>query len=89
MSLCEDVRSAAHEIMEHEEVTIISHIDADGIAGEAILAQALSRAEIKTQSVFVRQLEPRPCISSAGRTFKLFCDSNRCRQQHLHGRTRG
>jgi single-stranded-DNA-specific exonuclease len=87
MSLCEDVRSAAHEIIEKEEVTIISHIDADGIASEAILAQALSRAEIKTQSVFVRQLEPLTMhLIPQDDTFKLFCDLGAGQQNLLEER---
>ncbi|HNB03655.1 MAG TPA: phosphoesterase, partial [Methanoregulaceae archaeon] len=58
MGLSEDVRAVAWDLLSHESVTIISHIDADGITGEAILSQALSRAGIRTTSVFVRQLEP-------------------------------
>ncbi|MCU0633061.1 MAG: DHH family phosphoesterase [Methanolinea sp.] len=75
MSLCDDVRSAAREILTHQEVTLISHIDADGIAGESILAQALSRAGIHHTSVFVRQLEPMTMRQvPEDKTFKLFCD---------------
>ncbi len=75
MGLSEDVRAVAWDILSHESVTIISHIDADGITGEAILSQALSRAGIRTTSVFVRQLEPLT-IRQVPRdeTFKLFCD---------------
>lgn len=39
-------------------VTIISHIDADGICSEAILSLAIERQGIPTKSIFVRQLEP-------------------------------
>jgi single-stranded-DNA-specific exonuclease len=75
MSLSDDARAAAQELVSHGTVTIVSHIDADGISGEAILAQALSREGIEVKSVFVRQLEPLtigqvPKDSS----FKLFCD---------------
>ncbi len=75
MGLSVDVRAVAWDILSHESVTIISHIDADGITGEAILSQALSRAGIRTTSVFVRQLEPLT-IRQVPRdeTFKLFCD---------------
>lgn len=58
MSLDTDVRLVAERISEATATTIISHIDADGITSEAILAQALSRAGINVTSVFVRQLEP-------------------------------
>lgn len=53
-----DVRRAADTICAADRVTIVSHIDADGISTESILAQALSREGIPVDSVFVRQLEP-------------------------------
>ncbi|MEM2124719.1 MAG: DHH family phosphoesterase, partial [Methanolinea sp.] len=75
MSLLDDAREVAREILAHHEVTVISHIDADGIAGEAILAQALSRAEIPHRSVFVRQLEPLTMKQvPADDSLKVFCD---------------
>jgi RecJ-like exonuclease len=58
MGFCDDVKAAAEQIAAANEVTIISHIDADGISCEAILSQAISRLEIPVKSVFVRQLEP-------------------------------
>ena len=58
MGFCDDVKAAAEQIAAAPEITIISHIDADGIACEAILSQAVSRQEIRVRSVFVRQLEP-------------------------------
>jgi len=58
MGFCDDVKAAAEQIAAAPEITIISHIDADGISCEAILSQAISRREIPVKSVFVRQLEP-------------------------------
>ncbi len=58
MGFCDDVQAAAEAISAAPEITIVSHIDADGIACEAILSQAISRLEIPVKSVFVRQLEP-------------------------------
>lgn len=58
MGLESCVRQATGIIREHEDVTIISHIDADGITSEAILSQAIAREEICVKSVFLRQLEP-------------------------------
>ena len=58
MGLPDAIKQAADEILDHPEVTVISHIDADGIASEAILAMALDREAIRVNSVFVRQLEP-------------------------------
>jgi len=75
MGLCEEVRAAAREVTAHDAVTIISHIDADGIASEAILAQALSREEIRVRSVFVRQLEPIMMrLIPKDDTYKVFTD---------------
>ena len=58
MSLEGDVRAAAGRICEAERVTVISHIDADGITSLSILMQAITRAGIEAVPVFVRQLEP-------------------------------
>lgn len=58
MVFCDEVKAAAEQVAAAPEITIISHIDADGIACEAILSQAISRLEIPVRSVFVRQLEP-------------------------------
>ena len=58
MSLDDDIRAATDTIRSTDEVTIISHIDADGISSEAILVQALNRQGITVRSRFVRQLDP-------------------------------
>ncbi len=75
MGFCDDVKAAAEQIAAAPEITIISHIDADGIACEAILSQAISRHEIKVKSVFVRQLEPltMPQVPQDD-SFKVFAD---------------
>ena len=84
MSLLEDIRAAADAVRSCEEVTIISHIDADGISSEAILAQALSRDGIRVSTTFVRQLDPLtldqiPDDSS----LKIFSDLGSGQQQML------
>ncbi|MDD1654763.1 MAG: DHH family phosphoesterase [Methanomicrobiales archaeon] len=58
MGFPEEVAGAADTLSLADEVTIVSHIDADGIAAEAILGQALDRAGVRNRSIFVRQLEP-------------------------------
>ncbi|MFH0967845.1 MAG: DHH family phosphoesterase, partial [Methanobacteriota archaeon] len=58
MSLDQDVRAAADAIRSCSSATVISHIDADGISSESILAQAIIRAGIPVRSVFIRQLDP-------------------------------
>ena len=75
MGFCDDVKAAAEQIAAAPEITIISHIDADGISCEAILSQAISRQEIPVKSVFVRQLEPltMPQVPSDS-SLKIFSD---------------
>ena len=88
MSLSDDVRAAVRELSSHPEVTIISHIDADGISGEAVLAQALTREGIRVTSVFVRQLEPLTMGQvPKDDSFKIFCDLGAGQQNLLeeHG----
>ena len=58
MSFTQEIADAAETIKNADSVTIISHIDADGITSEAVLRQAVTRCNIKLESVFVRQLEP-------------------------------
>ncbi|HOV67363.1 MAG TPA: phosphoesterase, partial [Methanoregulaceae archaeon] len=58
MGFSREVRSAAETIRAAESVSVISHIDADGISSEAILRVAITRAGIPVTSHFVRQLEP-------------------------------
>ncbi|MDN7023992.1 DHH family phosphoesterase [Methanoculleus sp. FWC-SCC1] len=58
MGLGDDIRRGLSAIRDADEVTVISHIDADGISTESILAQAIAREGIPVTSVFVRQLEP-------------------------------
>jgi single-stranded-DNA-specific exonuclease len=75
MGFCDDVKAAAEQIVAAPEITIISHIDADGISCEAILSQAISRLDIPVKSVFVRQLEPltMPQVP-ADSSLKIFSD---------------
>jgi RecJ-like exonuclease len=75
MGFYDDVEVAAEQIAAAPEITIISHIDADGIACEAILSLAVSRQEIPVRSVFVRQLEPltMPQVPSDS-SLKIFSD---------------
>lgn len=75
MGLVEEAKTAAETILAQDDVTVISHIDADGICGEAILAQCIARAGIKVKSVFVRQLEPLTMRQVPDDdSFKVFCD---------------
>lgn len=87
MGIDSEVTKAADIIHDQQEVTIISHIDADGISCEAILSEALTREGIATKSVFVRQLEPLTMHQvPQDRTFKIFTDLGAGQQNLLEGR---
>jgi len=58
MGFFAEVRGAAETIRAAETVSVISHIDADGISSEAIVRTAVARAGVPVTSHFVRQLEP-------------------------------
>ena len=82
-----EVATAAEIIRNQQEVTIISHIDADGISSEAILSQAIAREGIVVKSVFVRQLEPLTMHQvPEDRTFKIFTDLGAGQQNLLQER---
>ncbi|HUT39431.1 MAG TPA: DHH family phosphoesterase [Methanoregula sp.] len=87
MGFCDDVKAAAEQIVAAPEITIISHIDADGIASEAILSQAITRLGIPVRSVFVRQLEPltMPQVPS-DTSLKIFTDLGAGQQNLLFER---
>ena len=53
-----DISTASKIIQNADSITLISHIDSDGITSESIMAQTISRLGIPYKSVFVRQLEP-------------------------------
>ncbi len=57
IKMAEHARECAEEIRKHEEVQLVSHIDADGITSAAIIAKALERAGIGYEIRFVKQLD--------------------------------
>ncbi len=56
----ETAKEASEKIIQHENdsITLVSHMDADGISSGALLSEALDRAEIRHQVKFVRMLYP-------------------------------
>ncbi|MDI6719981.1 MAG: DHH family phosphoesterase [Methanomicrobiales archaeon] len=88
MGLSADISRAADIACSRDRVTIVSHIDADGITGEAILAQALVREGVEVRSLFVRQLEPLTMRTvPRDDTLKIFTDLGAGQQNLLqeHG----
>ena len=87
MGLDNDISAVAGMIKESKKVTIISHIDADGITSEAIMKQAVAREGIEVKSVFVRQLEPLTMKHVPGDdSLKLFIDLGAGQQNLLEER---
>ena len=87
MGFCDDVKAAVETIAAAGTITIISHIDADGIASEAILSQAIARAKIPHRSVFIRQLEPLTMAQvPSDDSFKIFTDLGAGQQNLLEER---
>ncbi len=58
MRVIEDISRAADRLTEADAVSLISHIDADGITSFSVISQALAREGIPVTPIFVRQLEP-------------------------------
>ena len=58
MSVEEDISRAVDRIRGSRKITVISHIDADGITSGSIMLQAIAREHIPVTPVFIRQLEP-------------------------------
>ncbi|MCP1663115.1 MAG: DHH family phosphoesterase [Methanocalculus sp. MSAO_Arc1] len=86
MVFADDLVEASEIVRSASAVTIISHIDADGIASEAIMRMALERAEIPVQSVFLRQLEPLMMKRvPKDDTLKLFVDLGAGQQNLIEG----
>ncbi len=87
MGLEEDIRTVAGRIRDAETVTVISHIDADGITSEAVMMQAVRSYDIPAQSVFVRQLEPMTMkYVPEDDSLKVFVDLGAGQQDLLEGR---
>ncbi|HJJ28267.1 MAG TPA: DHH family phosphoesterase [Methanocorpusculum sp.] len=58
MGVVEDIAQTAERISAAENITVISHIDADGVSSASVICEAIRRAEIPVTPVFIRQLEP-------------------------------
>jgi Single-stranded DNA-specific exonuclease len=58
MGVVEDIAQAAEIIQGADTVTVISHIDADGVSSASVICEAIRRENIPVTPVFIRQLEP-------------------------------
>ncbi len=57
IELLDKASKLASEILRHEEVLVVTHIDADGITAGAIAYQSLLRAGIEARVEFIKQLD--------------------------------
>jgi len=70
-----------------KEITLISHIDADGITSMSIMARVLKRAKIRFKGIFLRQLDERTVEKIPGdSSLKLFLDLGSGQQDILEVR---
>ncbi len=58
--MLETAERAAETILDHQNdsITLVSHMDADGISAAAVMSKALNRMEIRHQTKFVQMLYP-------------------------------
>jgi len=70
-----------------KEITLISHIDADGITSMSIMVRVLKRAKIRFKGIFLRQLDERTVEKIPGdSSLKLFLDLGSGQQDILEVR---
>lgn len=55
--MAQRAKKCADKIKKHDEIQLVSHIDADGITSAAIIARSLERAGIEYRMKFVKQLD--------------------------------
>ena len=56
--LLKRARECAHALEKHDEVLIVSHVDADGLASAGIMGRALNRIEKGYEIKIVKKLDP-------------------------------
>ena len=70
-----------------KEITLISHIDADGITSMSIMVRVLKRAKIRFKGIFLRQLDERTVEKiPSDSSLKLFLDLGSGQQDILEVR---
>jgi Single-stranded DNA-specific exonuclease len=89
----EEMRERAKEFADKistskkKEITLISHIDADGITSMSIMVRVLKRAKIRFKGIFLRQLDERTVEKIPGdSSLKLFLDLGSGQQDILEMR---
>lgn len=86
-----NLERAAETILNHENdsITIISHMDADGISAAALLSKALDRMEIRHQVKFVRMLYPEVIDELEAGELTIFTDLGSSQMENLKSKFSG
>lgn len=68
--------ACANHLRQADQVLLASHIDADGLTSAAVAASALERANVRFETVFEKQLDPKAIARIAARPYEtvLFTD---------------
>lgn len=87
----ENAEKAAEKILNHQNdsITLVSHMDADGISSGALLSEALDREEIRHQVKFVRMLYPEVVEDLDVGKLTLFTDLGSSQLENLRPKFKG
>ncbi|KXB02871.1 hypothetical protein AKJ43_00015 [candidate division MSBL1 archaeon SCGC-AAA261D19] len=88
----EETAKEAAEIIErhkNDSITLISHMDSDGISAAALLSKALDRLEIQHQTKFVRMLYPEVVEDLEVGNLTIFTDLGSSQLSNLRGKFEG
>jgi single-stranded-DNA-specific exonuclease len=72
--LLKRARKCAQALKKHDEITIISHVDADGLAAAGIISRALNKLEIGNEINIVKKLDLPVMQSVSGADAVIFTD---------------
>ena len=67
-------KTCAHAITEHDDLLVISHIDADGLTSAGIICKALDRLNIGYTVKIVKKLDPETMKSASNAEAVIFTD---------------
>ena len=72
--LLKRARECAHAIEKQDEILIVSHVDADGLASAGIICGALDRIEKGYEVKIVKQLDPSVFLDISSAEAVIFTD---------------
>jgi len=72
--LLKRARECAEALKKQDEITIVSHVDADGLAAAGIICRALNKMEIGNEIKIVKKLDLPVMQSVSGADAVMFTD---------------